>query len=51
MPQLFPMNWIILTSMFAIILILTFINIYFFPLNKKNFYTDKKFGKKISFKW
>nr|UNO53731.1 ATP synthase F0 subunit 8 [Ixodes ovatus] len=51
MPQLFPMNWIILTIMFAIILTLTFINIYFFPLNKKNFSADKKLGKKISFKW
>nr|YP_010324849.1 ATP synthase F0 subunit 8 [Ixodes ovatus]UNO53692.1 ATP synthase F0 subunit 8 [Ixodes ovatus] len=51
MPQLFPMNWIILSIMFAMILISTFVNIYFFPLNKKIFFLTQKSKKNFYFKW
>nr|UNS18830.1 ATP synthase F0 subunit 8 [Ixodes ovatus] len=51
MPQLFPMNWMFLSIMFSLILILSLINIYFFPLNSKKFYNFKQPNNKLFLKW
>nr|QRW36296.1 ATP synthase F0 subunit 8 [Graptodytes varius] len=52
MPQMAPMNWIILYMMFSIIFILfNFMNFYIFMINKNS---DKKkniFKKILNWKW
>nr|YP_007475044.1 ATP synthase F0 subunit 8 [Haemaphysalis inermis]AFU55293.1 ATP synthase subunit 8 [Haemaphysalis inermis] len=54
MPQLFPMNWIMISSTMLIILIMTMVLIFFFKINntlnlKKNFF--KINTKNTMFKW
>nr|UZN43715.1 ATP synthase F0 subunit 8 [Ixodes ovatus]UZN43741.1 ATP synthase F0 subunit 8 [Ixodes ovatus] len=51
MPQLFPMNWMFMSLMFSLILILYLINIYYLPLNSKKFYNLKKSNNKLFLKW
>nr|QLD97170.1 ATP synthase F0 subunit 8 [Ixodes rubicundus] len=51
MPQIFPMNWIFLYILFSLILILNFINMFFFIMNKnyKNYLNIQK--KMFFLKW
>nr|YP_010329469.1 ATP synthase F0 subunit 8 [Haemaphysalis colasbelcouri]UNO54004.1 ATP synthase F0 subunit 8 [Haemaphysalis colasbelcouri] len=54
MPQLFPMNWILISTIMTIIFMMTMMMIYFFKL-KMNFLINenKQFLKKnkMTFKW
>nr|QFQ33834.1 ATP synthase F0 subunit 8 [Amblyomma geoemydae] len=52
MPQLFPMNWLILTIIFLIFMVVMTIHIYFFKVEFK--FLIKKFKKNnkiFMFKW
>nr|YP_010253920.1 ATP synthase F0 subunit 8 [Rhipicephalus linnaei]UNO54420.1 ATP synthase F0 subunit 8 [Rhipicephalus sanguineus]QTZ18349.1 ATP synthase F0 subunit 8 [Rhipicephalus linnaei]QTZ18362.1 ATP synthase F0 subunit 8 [Rhipicephalus linnaei]QTZ18375.1 ATP synthase F0 subunit 8 [Rhipicephalus linnaei]UNO54433.1 ATP synthase F0 subunit 8 [Rhipicephalus sanguineus] len=52
MPQIFPMNWFLMSSSIMLILIFTVINFYFFSVktpNKNTFNINKM--TKYSFKW
>uniref|UniRef100_UPI0030FEB3DA ATP synthase subunit 8 n=1 Tax=Ixodes trianguliceps TaxID=347913 RepID=UPI0030FEB3DA len=51
MPQLFPMNWMILTLLFSITIIITITQMYFFFFKFKKNYTFMKNYKNIMFKW
>nr|YP_009471792.1 ATP synthase F0 subunit 8 [Haemaphysalis japonica]AVI15561.1 ATP synthase F0 subunit 8 [Haemaphysalis japonica] len=53
MPQIFPMNWLLISliimSMIIIIMVMTF---YIFMVNKNtNYFCKKNNNKMISFKW
>nr|YP_010308866.1 ATP synthase F0 subunit 8 [Rhipicephalus camicasi]UMB51137.1 ATP synthase F0 subunit 8 [Rhipicephalus camicasi] len=52
MPQIFPMNWFLMSLMIMLILIFTIVNFYFFSMktpNKNTFNANKMM--KHSFKW
>nr|YP_010735458.1 ATP synthase F0 subunit 8 [Rhipicephalus rutilus]WEI30792.1 ATP synthase F0 subunit 8 [Rhipicephalus rutilus] len=52
MPQIFPMNWFLMSLSIMMVLIFTVINFYFFPMklpNKNMFNTNKM--TKYFFKW
>nr|YP_010937297.1 ATP synthase F0 subunit 8 [Ixodes kohlsi]WKW95293.1 ATP synthase subunit 8 [Ixodes kohlsi]WKW95306.1 ATP synthase subunit 8 [Ixodes kohlsi] len=51
MPQLFPMNWMLLTIFFSIAILISFIKIYFFPDNFKKYNISMKNFKTYFFKW
>nr|YP_010937258.1 ATP synthase F0 subunit 8 [Ixodes loricatus]WKW95215.1 ATP synthase subunit 8 [Ixodes loricatus] len=51
MPQLFPMNWILLTTSFLTVFIFTMINIYFYPSKTKKLSSFLKKINNYQFKW
>nr|BEI62454.1 ATP synthase F0 subunit 8 [Ixodes nipponrhinolophi] len=51
MPQIFPMNWNILTILFSITMLMNFILIFFMPLKSNKFYISNKTYNKMFFKW
>nr|WQF69069.1 ATP synthase F0 subunit 8 [Amblyomma nodosum] len=52
MPQLYPMNWIILTLIVFFLFLYMMINIYFFNFKKKCTYKMKTlFHSWFNFKW
>nr|QRV62430.1 ATP synthase F0 subunit 8 [Graptodytes pietrii] len=52
MPQMAPMNWIILYMMFSIIFILfNFMNFYIFMINKNTNKQKNIFKKNFNWKW
>nr|YP_010180800.1 ATP synthase F0 subunit 8 [Ixodes vespertilionis]QVD40492.1 ATP synthase F0 subunit 8 [Ixodes vespertilionis] len=51
MPQIFPMNWNILTIFFLITMFMNFIMIFFIPMKSYKFYTLNKAYNKMFFKW
>nr|WQF69081.1 ATP synthase F0 subunit 8 [Amblyomma calcaratum] len=52
MPQLFPMNWIIITLIISILLSFMMINIYFFKTsNKYYFYKNILIFPFFHYKW
>nr|YP_044781.1 ATP synthase F0 subunit 8 [Amblyomma triguttatum]BAD24954.1 ATPase subunit 8 [Amblyomma triguttatum] len=54
MPQLFPMNWLLLTNLLLLFITLILINTYFikFYKIKNNFKSGKNYDfRKMSFKW
>nr|QAB05966.1 ATP synthase F0 subunit 8 [Ixodes tasmani]QAB05979.1 ATP synthase F0 subunit 8 [Ixodes tasmani] len=51
MPQLFPMNWMILLIMFSMIYIMILMIIYFFPMMSPFISPKIKFYPFFPFKW
>nr|YP_010324862.1 ATP synthase F0 subunit 8 [Ixodes nuttallianus]UNO53783.1 ATP synthase F0 subunit 8 [Ixodes nuttallianus] len=51
MPQLFPMNWILLSILFSFILVLSLINLYFFMMKSKKLVSPHKLADMYLFKW
>nr|QLD97183.1 ATP synthase F0 subunit 8 [Ixodes simplex]QLD97196.1 ATP synthase F0 subunit 8 [Ixodes simplex] len=51
MPQIFPMNWNILSILFSISLLMNIILIFFIPMKSNKFYLSNKSFNKIFFKW
>nr|WCL18774.1 ATP synthase F0 subunit 8 [Phthiridium sp. A GC-2023a] len=51
MPQMFPMNWLLIYIIFIIIFLLYLIKIYFSFFQKMPNYTMKMFKYKINWKW
>nr|ANJ70260.1 ATP synthase F0 subunit 8 [Hydroporus discretus] len=52
MPQMAPMNWLILYIFFSLTFIMfNFLNYYLFLINKKNNNTNKLLKKSFNWKW
>nr|YP_010166598.1 ATP synthase F0 subunit 8 [Hydroporus analis]QRV62689.1 ATP synthase F0 subunit 8 [Hydroporus analis] len=52
MPQMAPMNWLILYIFFSLIFIMfNFLNYYLFLINKKNNNINKLLKKSFNWKW
>nr|YP_011014761.1 ATP synthase F0 subunit 8 [Ixodes crenulatus]WQB40572.1 ATP synthase F0 subunit 8 [Ixodes crenulatus] len=51
MPQIFPMNWNILTILFFTTMLMNFIFIFFIPMKLNKFYHPNKYSNKPHFKW
>nr|UNO53653.1 ATP synthase F0 subunit 8 [Ixodes vespertilionis] len=51
MPQIFPMNWINLTMLFSLTMLMNFIIIFFIPMKSNKFYIINKSYNKLFFKW
>nr|QRW36348.1 ATP synthase F0 subunit 8 [Hydroporus sp. IBE<ESP> AN585] len=52
MPQMAPMNWLILYIFFSLVFILfNFMNYYLFLINKKNNNINKLLKKSFNWKW
>nr|YP_010329378.1 ATP synthase F0 subunit 8 [Ixodes kuntzi]YP_010534093.1 ATP synthase F0 subunit 8 [Ixodes columnae]UNO53640.1 ATP synthase F0 subunit 8 [Ixodes kuntzi]UXX50305.1 ATP synthase subunit 8 [Ixodes columnae] len=51
MPQLFPMNWLLLTILFSLMTMIPFILNFFTPLMMKKFFCFKNKKINFNFKW
>nr|UNO53627.1 ATP synthase F0 subunit 8 [Ixodes (Pholeoixodes) sp.] len=51
MPQIFPMNWIILSSMFSLSILVSYIYIFYIPMKLKKFTPSPTPNKNLFLKW
>nr|YP_010535470.1 ATP synthase F0 subunit 8 [Ixodes angustus]UYB78161.1 ATP synthase F0 subunit 8 [Ixodes angustus] len=51
MPQLFPMNWIILTILFSLVMLISFIYIFYIPLKLDKITQPLSSPNNPPFKW